>query len=281
MNIDTRRQFFAEEVAAIANLRTPRLVAALAAVPRERFLPPGPWIVQSEQGTARPTPDADVAHVYHNYSVAIDPARQLFNGAPAFVTGLIDALALQKGARILHVGAGLGYYSAMLGHVVGPSGDVLAIEVDPALAQRAADALGGMPWVTVAAGDAGDIVSEGFDAILVSTGVTHPPAAWLDALADGGRLLLPLTATIPAMGSLGKGVVLLVTRRSAGVFEARVMTFIAIYSAIGVRDDAMNEQLGKAMMRTPFPRLARLRRDAHEQGPACWLHGENFCLEQG
>jgi protein-L-isoaspartate(D-aspartate) O-methyltransferase len=254
-------------------------VAALAAIPRERFLPPGPWIVQSEQGSPRPTADADVAHVYHNYSVAIDPARQLFNGAPAFVCGLMEALALREGARVLHVGAGLGYYSAMLAHVVGPSGDVLAVEVDHALAQAAADALAGMHWVTVAAGDAGDIVSDGFDAIFVSTGVTHPPAAWLDALADGGRLLLPLTATIPAMGPIGKGVVLLITRRSAGVFDARVMTFIAIYSAIGVRDDALNEQLGKAMMRTPFPRLRGLRRDAHEPSAACWLHGDDFCLE--
>jgi len=41
--LDLQRQFFAEEIEAVARLKTPALVAALAAVPRERFLPPGPW----------------------------------------------------------------------------------------------------------------------------------------------------------------------------------------------------------------------------------------------
>jgi protein-L-isoaspartate(D-aspartate) O-methyltransferase len=94
-----------------------------------------------------------------------------------------------------------------------------------------------------------------------------------------GRLLVPLTASIPAMGPIGKGLMAMITKRSDSAFDARVLTFTAIYSGVGpVRDAALNEQLGKALMRTPFPRLTRLRRDPHEQAPECWLHGSGFCL---
>jgi protein-L-isoaspartate(D-aspartate) O-methyltransferase len=227
---------------------------------------------------ARTTPDADARHVYHNYSVAIDPDRQLFNGAPALVAGSIDTLGIMPGTRVLHVGAGLGYYSAILAHITGPSGRVLAIEVDKELAAQAQANTAATPWLDVRAGDATAPFDESFDAILVSAGITHPQPAWLDALADGGRMILPLTAGIPAMGPLGKGVMVLVTKQSPSSLTARALTFVSIYSGVGLRDDALNEQLGRALMRTPFPRLTRLRRDAHEPGQGCWLHGSEFCL---
>ena len=57
-----------------------------------------------------------------------------------------------------------------------------------------------------------------------------------------------------------------------------MVTFIAIYSAIGLRDEAANARLGEALKRNPFPRLKRLRRDSHEAGAGCWLHSEPWCL---
>jgi protein-L-isoaspartate(D-aspartate) O-methyltransferase len=273
------RRYFADEIEAVANLKSRALVEAFAAVPRERFLPPGPWLVRAEADTAgaRPTPDADPRRVYHNYSIAIDPARQLFNGSPALVGGTIDLLRLQPGERVLQVGAGLGYYSAILAHIVGPSGQVDAFEVDDALALQAAKNLGDMPWVRVHYGDAVNVDGP-FDAILVNAGVTHPPNSWLRALAPHGRIILPLTASIPAMGPISKGVLTMIARGHDHELSARVLTFVAIYSAVGLRDETMNERLGKALMRTPFPRIARVRRDAHEPTPACWLHGDELCL---
>jgi protein-L-isoaspartate(D-aspartate) O-methyltransferase len=276
--LTARRRFFAEEIQAVAGLKNAALVEALATVPREAFLPGGPWVVQGDMSGARPTPDGDPRHVYHNYSVAIDPERQLFNGAPALVAGVIDVLGVAAGMRVLHVGAGLGYYSAILAHITGPSGRVLALEVDKELAAQAQANTSGMSWLEIRAGDATAVFDETFDAILISTGVTHPQPAWLDALADGGRLIVPLTAVIPAMGPVGKGVMVLVTRRAGSEFAARTLTFVAIYSGIGLRDDALNEQLGRALMHTPFPRLIRLRRDSHGPEAACWLHGTGFCL---
>src|SRR5262249_33596978 len=126
-----QRRFFAEEVQMVANLKTARLVDAFARVPRERFLRPGPWLIRGEGdfaggNVARPTPDADPRHVQHNVVVAIDPSRQLFNGMPSALGTWIDALALQPGDRVLHVGCGLGYYTALMAHCVGESGRVLA-----------------------------------------------------------------------------------------------------------------------------------------------------------
>lgn len=275
-----RRRFYAEEVEAICDLRTKALVEALATVPREAFLPAGPWVIRSEGDIGRPsrrTPDADPRHLYHNVSVAIDPARDLFNGAPGVAALFIDALDLKPGERVFHVGCGLGYYSAILAHCVGPAGRVVAVEIDPALAAGARERLAAVGNVDVVRGDGTDTRGETFDAILVSAGVTHPLDRWLDALAPGGRLVFPLTCSVGP--KLGKGFILLVTRAGhARAMTARVLTMVAIYSAEAIRDATMNEQLAQALRRAPWPSIAALRRDPHDPSPACWLHGETFCL---
>ncbi|MGH9162834.1 MAG: protein-L-isoaspartate O-methyltransferase family protein [Vicinamibacteraceae bacterium] len=177
-----------------------------------------------------------------------------------------------------HVGAALGYYSALMAHVVGESGRVVAVEVDPDLAREARENLVSIRSVDVRSGDATGPLRERFDAILVSAGVTHPQMTWLDALVPGGRIALPLTATMPAMGPLGKGFTALFTKTSDDAFSARVLGMTMIYSGVGLRDDVLNKQLGQAMMRTPFSKLAHLRRHAHEPKASCWLHSERFCL---
>ena len=288
-----RRRFFAEEIEAVARLRSPALVDALAAVPRERFLPPGPWTVLAESdftgmvpaktpvpAKSRQTADDDPARVYHNIGVAIDPERQLFNGQPATLAPWIDALELAPGGRVLHIGAGLGYYTAVIAQCVGASGRVVALEADEALAAQAQRNLEAMPWVEVRADASAQAPGETFDAILVNAGVTHPLDAWLDALAPAGRMILPLTAAMPPMGNIGKGLVFLVVRTGDGSFSARVAGFVAVYSAVGIRDELLNAQLGKKMMAGPqqWSAVTRLRRDPHDPSPSCWLHAPHCCL---
>jgi protein-L-isoaspartate(D-aspartate) O-methyltransferase len=281
------RRFFAEEIEACAGLRTPRLVEAFAAVPRERFLGPGPWITRREADfmTAalpggRTTADADPRRVYHNVVLAIDPSRQLFNGQPSTLGVWIDALDIRPGARVLHIGAGLGYYSAIMAHAVGGNGRVVAIEVDEKRAGQARRNLQPFACVEVRCGDAAAASGESFDAILVNAGATHPHHVWLEGLNPGGRLVLPLTITPDLDAPLGKGVVVLVTRQDDAVsYAVRMLTFVVIYTGRGIRDPQMNALLGRALSRSAWPKLTRLRRDRHEPLSSCWFHAETFCFE--
>jgi len=289
-DLDLRRRFFAEEIEAVARLRSPRLVDAFAAVPRERFLPAGPWTVLADSAESymmtpsvrlRPTPDAHPGRVYHNIAVAIDADRQLFNGQPATLGIWIDTLELGPGMRLLHIGAGLGYYTAVMAECVGPGGRVVAYEVDEALARDAARNLAGYRSVDLRQGDGSSALDDRFDAMLVNAGVTHPLDGWLDALAPGGRMMLPITASMPAIGStIGKGVVVLVTKETSDSFTARVVAFVAVYSAVGVRDSAMDQPIGKALMGGPaqWQSVTRLRRDAHAPEASCWLHRDACCF---
>jgi len=70
VTLDGHRRAYAEQIASTASLTTPGLKDAFAAVPREVFLPPGPWLVVGEGQQPRQTPDADPRHVYENVSVA-------------------------------------------------------------------------------------------------------------------------------------------------------------------------------------------------------------------
>ena len=170
---------------------------------------------------------------------------------------MIDSLALAPGGRVVHIGAGTGYYSAIIGYVVGETGRVVAAEIDEPLAAAARGNLASMPWVEVQQND-GSSVHGPLDAILVNAGVTHPQESWLDALAPGGRLLLPLTVAMPAMGgTLGKGVMLMIRKSEAGALAADVTSFVAIYSALGLRDGVLESTLAQALRRTSFPSVTR------------------------
>ena len=138
-DIGRARRWFAEELRHTAHVRSPAVVEAFATVPREHFAGPGPWRVLSPMRGLDywTTDDADPRHLCHDILVAIDEMRRLNNGQPSLWANLIDQLGLKAGDRVIHVGAGLGYYSAIIAEIVGPGGRVTAIEIDPGLAERA------------------------------------------------------------------------------------------------------------------------------------------------
>lgn len=94
-------------------------------------------------------------------------------------------------------------------------------------------------------------------------------------------MVLPLTCTLPQLGSLGKGYAVLITpMEPPETWNARVLSMVMIYSALGLRDERVNAELGNALLRNPSPQLRLLRRDRHERTSACWLHQDAFCLSQ-
>ena len=281
--LDAARRFFAEEIQWAANVQTDALVEAFARVPREEFLGPGPWDIAGAdlrrpgKMVYRRTPDADARHLYHNLPVAIDAARELNNGHPSSLASWLDALKLQAGDRVLHVGCGVGYYSAIIAAVVGSGGHVTAIEIDEALASRARTNLAGCANVTVVSGDGGTFRSDGpYDAIFVNAGFTHPMPAWLESLAEGGRLIVPITAALPG-SPIGAGWMLLVTR-AAWRFSAQFISPVAIFASPTGREEGIDGLLQQAFSRGAWMRAKSIRLDAHERADSCCIHADGSCV---
>jgi len=215
------RQFYAKMASAAGGQLRDDLERAFEIVPREYFLGPGPWIAVSPiSGVDVPTPTDDPIHVYQNVLFALDREKRINNGEPCLHGQLLGALNPARGSVALHIGCGTGYYTAILAQLVGPSGKVIAYEIEPWLARQAAENL--KPWDNVEVRNASGVDNDlpRCDAIYVNAGATRPAAGWLDCLTVNGRLLFPLSGS----ESSRAGVSLLVTRLK-GSFAARVIGY--------------------------------------------------------
>jgi hypothetical protein len=123
------RRAYAKQVLASVGLNDPRVEAAFAAVERERYLGPGPWPILRSFGYV-PTPDADPVYLYSDVLIGIVSERGLNNGMPSYHAPLISSADIRAGEHVVHIGAGVGYYTAIMAHLVGRHGRVTAIEVD-------------------------------------------------------------------------------------------------------------------------------------------------------
>jgi protein-L-isoaspartate(D-aspartate) O-methyltransferase len=273
------RHRFAEELRYTARVTSPAVVSAFATVPRERFLGEGPWILLRPMHgfDYRTSQNEDPTCLYHDILVAIDPLRRLNNGLPSLWARLYDELRLERGDHVVHVGAGTGYYTAILAELVGPEGRVIGVEIDPDLSRRATENLGqGWPQVEV-------VTSDGFayrppvaaDAIIVNAGVSHLPLTWLDALSsENGRLLVPLTSP-KRMGGF-----ILITRNggTSQRFAARFVCFTRIIPCVGGRKAEAEQQLEAALARSTFSAIKSLRRAPETPDETCWLAGDGWWL---
>jgi protein-L-isoaspartate(D-aspartate) O-methyltransferase len=284
MTNEEARAWFAEEIRVVAGLDTAALVAAFGRVPREVFLGPGPWQIMppgEPGGPYRTTADADPKHLYRDVLVAIDPARKLNNGHPSSLARWIAAADVRAGDRVLHVGCGVGYYTAIFAELAGPSGQVVGIEVDPALAARARAALAPWSTVEVETGDA-SALHGAFDAMFINAGCTHPRPEWLAALAPGGRLVIPLTMHIPGMPH-SVGVMLRTERREGARWPAKVVTPVGIYDCENARNPENEAELRKLVALGPTGKLGDgliAVLEAHERGSDCLVHLPGFCLQR-
>ncbi|MBW8907759.1 MAG: protein-L-isoaspartate O-methyltransferase [Mesorhizobium sp.] len=188
--VEDARKFYARLMTINAASPDPRLEAVFASVPREDFLGPGPWTVVAGDSRIE-TPSADPSHIYQNVLVALDVDKGINNGEPMLHAMWLAKVGPKPGEAVTHIGAGTGYYSALLARLVEPGGRVTAFELDADLAARARTNLARYGNVEVIHGDAVVSPLPPSDIIYVNAGVVAPPASWLKALKPGGRLIFP------------------------------------------------------------------------------------------
>jgi protein-L-isoaspartate(D-aspartate) O-methyltransferase len=272
------RRAYARRVSAAAGIDDPRIEEALATVPREAFLGPGPWEVMRFPGGYRTTPDADPVHLYENVLVGIVPEKSLNNGQPSFLAFLISLGRLKSGEHAVHVGAGVGYYTAVMAELAGPSGRITAIEYEADLAKRAAANLGGRANVRVVHGDGARVGFEPADVIYVNAGVVKPADTWLDGLKDGGRLILPLTVSASHGGRAITGGAIFLIEKHHGDYSARWAAPTAIYPCAGPRDAGAEAALRAAFARGGAEKVTRLYRGGAVPDDRCWMRGDGWAL---
>jgi protein-L-isoaspartate(D-aspartate) O-methyltransferase len=155
-------------------VRDPRVLAALLAVPRHQFVNPG-----------------DEYRAYADSALPTSQGQTI--SQPYMVALMCELLEVAPHHKVLEVGAGSGYQAAVLGQL---AAEVYAVEIIPALAQRAAAVVAklGCDNVHIIEGDG----SEGYppeapyDRIIVAAGAERVPEPLTDQLAIGGRLVAPV-----------------------------------------------------------------------------------------
>jgi len=270
---DAKRREFACSLSESAGIRSQPLLDAFSAVRREDFVGAGPWLI-SGGNPYLSTPDANPEHLYADVLVALDPARELNNGRPFRHARWIDALGVQPGDHVVHVGAGTGYYTAILRELVGESGSVTAVERDRELYRRLEENFRSSPNVTVTSMLAVELFRDA-SRVYINCALTRPPRSWLAPLRDEAAMILPLTE----MGPDRCGGVFVVRRRGAG-YEARLLQAVRMFPCSQMRFPDDEPRIADAFRGGGEELVRSLRLDAHPEEPGCWLHLATGCLSQ-
>lgn len=151
---------------------------AMRTLDRARFLPPG-QVVHAREDRALP--------LFHGQT----------GSQPSTVAAMLRLLQVPVGGRVLDVGSGSGWSTALLAWLVGPTGEVLGLELDPDLRAFGAANLAAfdLPWARIEQADPphlGRPIPGGWDRILVSASPRVLPEELVGQLAAGGRMVLPV-----------------------------------------------------------------------------------------
>ncbi|GAA1107967.1 methyltransferase, FxLD system [Nocardiopsis metallicus] len=216
---DVLRQAMVERLDQQQMLTGP-VAEALRAVPRHVFVP-----------------HASVEEAYADRTVSVKdgPDGDSISCAshPAVVARMLVQAQIEPGMRVLEVGAGTGYNAGLLAHLVGPHGQVVSIDVDHDLVADARTHLeqAGADQVQVRCAD-GALGAEDlapFDRIIATVGVHHLPIAWLEQLAPGGVLVVPMRV----VGDVGYALALRGHQEHWVCTSAELCSFMPLREGIG------------------------------------------------
>lgn len=269
-SIQDYRAFYASLIVRGTGSSNERLIAAFSSVEREHYVGKGPWQIAVVAGYI-PTISDDPRLLYQDVLVSLATDRGINNGQPSLHATFLDACSPVEGEFVVHVGAGTGYYTAILAALVGPTGNVVAFEIQADLADRARDNLKHLPNVTVLSDSATEAHLPNADVIYVNAGATHPLASWLDALNVGGRLIFPLTPNDEL------GCMLLVTRATPSGYAALAVARVAFIPCVGARDDFTSKALAAALETQSIETVRSLHRGTNPDSTA-WCIGTDWWL---
>ncbi len=130
------------------------------------------------------------------------------NSQPRTVLAMLELLDVHPGHRVLDVGSGSGWTTALLAHLVGPAGIVIGTELEPELVAFGTENLAkyDYPWASIrqAEPDTLGAPEDGpFDRILVSAEATSLPEPLIDQLAVGGTMMIPVGARMTRVEKYG------------------------------------------------------------------------------
>jgi protein-L-isoaspartate(D-aspartate) O-methyltransferase len=167
-----------------ASGRTPgdALDRAFAAAPRARFLPRG-----------------QVAHAAVDQP--LDIGHQQTCSQPSTVRTMLALLDVRPAQRVLDVGSGSGWTTALLAQLVGPDGEVTGVELVAALTTQGRENLArcGTPWARIEQADPAQLGRPSgapYDRVLVSAQARHLPLELVDQLAVGGVMVVPVSGEL-------------------------------------------------------------------------------------
>ena len=271
-HLEAHRKHYSQLVTAITGVEptNTKLISAFATVKREGYLGPGPWKIRAGAEYSV-TPTEDPAFLYQDVLVALKSEERINNGQPSLHARCLDALQVSVGDTVLHVGAGTGYYTAILAELTGSSGSIFAYEIDDELAQRASENLEDRENVQVqnCSGTIGKLPV--CDVIYVNAGATGPTSSWLDALKKEGRLLFPLTST------LGSGGMLLLQRVDETLYSGKFISVANFIPCTGARDEKTAFELADKFKEGDALEVKSLHR-GKSPDDTCWFKWEDCWL---
>ncbi|WP_046503328.1 ATP-grasp peptide maturase system methyltransferase [Streptomyces odonnellii] len=205
------REALADRIAAGGDLRSPVWRQAVLDIPRHEFLREGFFRRTDEGGRTgwepvRPDDPAWLRACHSDESLVtqiagtVMPAdmdgriyRQPTSSStlPGLVVRMLEELHISDGMKVLEIGTGTGYSTALLCHRLG-DGLVTSVEVDPAVSARARVSLGRvghLPDLVVADGLKGGPENAPYDRLIATCGVLHIPGEWIEQVKPGGQIL--------------------------------------------------------------------------------------------